>query len=246
MNGNLVTAPELDSPWHEDVGPRTCQFEHLLVGDLWKERRVANDAGVRAEDSVDIGVDLALIGAQRCGESDGGRVRSAPSEGGYLLRVGVDALEAGNDHDLPIIKAFLDPEGPDVNDLCRPVVCGRQDACLRSSEAHRGDAEIPKRHGTQGHRDSLAGRQQHVQLPRVVVVADAACQIDKAVRRIAHRGDNNQNCVSCGVRLGNPSGDMADSPGIRNRGPAVLLNNQSHAGKCTGDPEMARLPSTAA
>ena len=60
--------------------------------------RLGHDARIGRVDAVDVGVDLALVGLERGGERDAGRVGAAAAERRDVA-VGVDALEAGDDDD---------------------------------------------------------------------------------------------------------------------------------------------------
>ena len=67
-------------------------------------------------DALDVGVDLADLGAERGGERDGGQIGAAAAEGGDVL-VGRDALEPGDEHDPALVERLVDPARADVDDL---------------------------------------------------------------------------------------------------------------------------------
>ena len=127
--------------------------------------RVGDDARVGAEHAVDVGVDLA-VAAQRGGQRDRGGVGAAAAQGGHVVGGG-DALEAGHEHDLAAGQRLLDPARPDLDDLGLGVDGVGDDPGLRAGQRHGAVAEILDRHRTQGGRDALAGREQHVHLARV-------------------------------------------------------------------------------
>jgi hypothetical protein len=79
--------------------------------------RIGHDPRVGAEDAVDVGVDLTPVGAQRRGQCDGRRVGCAATEGGDVLGVLADALEAGDDRDPALVQSLADPARRDVDDL---------------------------------------------------------------------------------------------------------------------------------
>ena len=97
MHRDAVAAGVLDAPQHEHLGAGRGQLEHLLVGDGVEPPGVRDDPRVGGEDAVDVGVDLADVGAQRGGQRDGGGVGAAAAERGDVLGVLADALEAGDD-----------------------------------------------------------------------------------------------------------------------------------------------------
>ena len=66
---NFVEQAELDGAWvHHARALRGC-FEHFFGGDVKQPARVGLDARVGAEDALDIGVDLDLLGAEGCSEA---------------------------------------------------------------------------------------------------------------------------------------------------------------------------------
>ena len=96
--------------------PRGGQLEHLLVGDAVDLAGSRDDSRVGGEDPVDVGVDLADLGVERGGERDGGRVGAAAAQGGDLLGVLADALEPGDDDDVPLVEGVGDAARGDVDD----------------------------------------------------------------------------------------------------------------------------------
>ena len=64
----------------QDARAGRRHLEHLLERDDRQLARLGHDPRVGGEDAVDVGVDLADVGADRRGERDGGRVRAAAAE----------------------------------------------------------------------------------------------------------------------------------------------------------------------
>ena len=108
VDRDVVAAGVLDAPQVQDLGAAGGELEHLLVGDGVELAGRRDDARVGGEDAVDVGVDLADVGLERRGERDRGRVGAAATEGGDLLGVLGDALEAGDDHDVAVGDGRLD------------------------------------------------------------------------------------------------------------------------------------------
>ena len=126
----VVPAADLDRPGHQDAGSRRGQFQHLVEGNLVEFFRTRHDPRVAREDPVDVGVDLADIGPQDCGQGDGGGIGAAPPDGRDFLRSRVDSLKTGHDHNLARIQTLLDPIAPDLLDPGRPVGAVGEDAGL--------------------------------------------------------------------------------------------------------------------
>ena len=104
MHRDAVAAGVFDATQHQYLGAASGQLEHLLEGDRVQLLRVGHDARVGGEDAVHVGVDLADIGVQRRGQRDGGGVRAAAAQRGDVAAVLADALEAGDQHDHPLVQ----------------------------------------------------------------------------------------------------------------------------------------------
>ena len=102
MDRDAVAAAVLHAPQVQDLRAARGELEHLLVGDLVELAGAGHDPRVGGEDAVDVGVDLADVGLERRGQRHGGGVGAAAAEGGDLLGVGGDALEAGDDDDVAL------------------------------------------------------------------------------------------------------------------------------------------------
>jgi len=76
VDDHAVVAGELDGAHLQDAGAARGHLEHLLVGDAVELARVRDDARVGGVDAVDVGVDLAYVGADAGRHRDGGRVPS--------------------------------------------------------------------------------------------------------------------------------------------------------------------------
>ena len=133
-------------------------FGHLLRL-LVRERRDAraprHDARVGGVDAVHVGADLAVLGVERGGHRDRGRVAAAAAERRDLLLVR-DALVAGDDDDLAARELVLDAERPHLDDARVDVAVVGDDAGLAAGEADRVAAELADGHREQRHRDALA------------------------------------------------------------------------------------------
>ena len=142
VDRHVVAAGVLDAPQVQDLRARGRHLEHLLGGDPVELAGGRDDPRVGGEDAVDVGVDLADVGAERRGERDGRGVGGAAAERGDVLGVLRDALEAGDDRDRAVLDGRLDPARRDVDDL-RLAVRGVGDhAGLRAGERLRLVAEL--------------------------------------------------------------------------------------------------------
>jgi hypothetical protein len=87
------------------------KLEHLLVGDLVEPLRPRHDAGVGGVDAVDVGIDVAAVGADRGGNRNGRSIRSAAAERSDAAGLFVHSLEAGDDRHLLAFFETLDQFG---------------------------------------------------------------------------------------------------------------------------------------
>src|SRR6185369_14890547 len=85
-------------------------------GDDGKLARARDDPRVGGEDARHVRVDLAGC-AERGGEGDGRGVGSAAAERRDLHRVAREALETGDEHDLPLLERSADAVAADLADL---------------------------------------------------------------------------------------------------------------------------------
>jgi hypothetical protein len=115
VDRHAVVAGVLDRAQLQDARARGGHLEHLLEGDDRQLARVGDDPRVGGEHAVDVGVDLADLGADGGGEGDRGRVRAAAAERRDVAR-GRHALEAGDQHDRALAERLADAIGADVED----------------------------------------------------------------------------------------------------------------------------------
>ena len=118
MDRHVVAAGVLDAAQVEDLRAGGRHLQHLLGGDVVELAGGRHEPRVGGEDAVDVGVDLADLGAERGGERHRGGVGAAAAERGDLLGVLADALEAGHDRDRAVVDRLgsIRP-GRDVDDL---------------------------------------------------------------------------------------------------------------------------------
>ena len=81
---DIIDPAQLDGARLHDLGALVSQLQHLLVPDPGDELRVRDDPRIGAEDALDVGVDLAGVGAQPRRQCHRGGVRAAATEGGEL------------------------------------------------------------------------------------------------------------------------------------------------------------------
>ena len=229
VHRNVVAACVFHAAQHQHLGAAGRHLEHLFEGDRVELAGVVHDPGIRAENAVHIGVDLADVGVQRRGQGDRGGVRAAAAQRGDVPGVLADALESGDQHDAPFVERGLQPSRRDFDDLRVAVGAGGDDTGLRTGERPGLRAERFDGHGHQRIGDALAGGQQHVEFPGRRDRAHLLSQVHQVVGGVAHRRDHHDDVVALLLGLDDALGDAADPVGVGHRGSAVLLHDERHA-----------------
>jgi hypothetical protein len=181
-----VVSRVLDRPRHQHLRARRRELEHLLVRHRIELACSRRDPRVGREDAVDVGVDLADVGAERRRERNRRRVGAAAAEG-RRIGVGRDALEAGDDHDLAVRERGAHALRPDLDDSRLPVRGVGEDPGLGSRQRDGVAAEVEDRHREQRDRDLLSRRQEHVALARMRQRRDLVREVEQLVGRVTHR-----------------------------------------------------------
>ena len=221
METHIVTARDLDRAGGHHRRAGSGHLEHLLERDRLELSRVRDEAGVGGEDAEYVRVDLAVLGAERRGERDGGRVRAAASERRHVL-VGRHSLEPGDEDDSILVERLVDAVRANVDDLRLAVRRVGHDPRLRAGERDRLVAEVVDGHRAQRVGDALADGDQHVELARVRVRAHLGCEVEQFVGRVAHRREHADDAVTGLARADQAPRDLLDLLGVRDRGSAEL------------------------
>ncbi len=228
VDGNVVATGVLDAAQHQHLGTARGELEHLLERDRVHPVGVGHDARVGGEDAVDVGVDLAHVGVQCRGQRDGGGVRAAAAQRGDVLAVLADALEAGDQDDQALVEGVPQPARCDVDDLGVAVGAGGDHAGLRPGERAGLRAEGGNGHRDQRVGDPLARGQQHVHLPRRRRRAHLLGEVEQVIGGVAHRRDDYDDVIALLLCFDDSLSDPADPLGVRHRGSAVFLHDESH------------------
>ena len=134
----------------------------------------------------------------------------------------------GDDRDLAFGQRLADAVAAHLDDLGLAVLGVGEDPGLAAGEAHRGLAEVLDRHREQRHRDALTGGEQHVHLAATGVARDVARQPHEIVGRLAHGRDHGDDVVARTARSDDVIGHGPDAIRVGDRGPAELLNQETH------------------
>ena len=226
--GHVLAARVLDGAQVQHLGPARGHLEHLLVGDGLEQSRVADDARVGRVDAVDVGVDLADVGLHGGGHRHGRGVRATAAEGGDLLGVHADALEPRDEGDMVLGEGGVDAPGRDVDDPRVAVLARGHHPGLRPGERACAPALGVDRHGEQGVGDPLAGRQEHVELPRRRARVDLHREVGQLVGGVAHGGGDDHDVVAVLAGAHDPLGHPADALRVLDGRAAVLLDDECH------------------
>ena len=227
---HLVFACEFHRADLQHPGAGARHLEHFLEADGVQAPRFGDYARIRGVDTVDIGVDLALVGAQ------GGRERhrrgvgaAAAQRGDVALRV--HALETGDHRDAAVLEVLPQAHFVDRDDARAVISRIGQHSYLPAGIAARLDAQREQRHREQAHRHLLAGGRDDIEFTRVWVLLYAGRERQQPVRLAGHgRGHDHDAMPGC-LPLGDAPRDIADALDGAYRSAAEFLDDQSHAGR---------------
>src|SRR5690606_21681007 len=99
MQWHAETAGVFHATQVQDLRAAGGHFQHFFAGDRFDLLGRGNHARVGGVNAVHVGVDFADIGAQCCGQCDGGGVRAATAHGGDVFGFLAHALETSDDGD---------------------------------------------------------------------------------------------------------------------------------------------------
>ena len=129
---------------------------------------------------------------------------------------------------LPSATEFSTRPGVMLDDARLAVDRRGEHAGLRAGERLGLVALRVDRHRQQGHRDPLAGGEQHVELAPARHRDDLLGQVDQLVGGVAHRGDDHDHVVAVALGGDDALGDPLDPLGVGDRRAAVLLHDETH------------------
>ena len=219
-----------------DEGPRLRIPRIEPQVELGQVPGVRDHARIGAVDAVDVAVDLAALGAERGRERDRRRVRAAAPERRDFAR-DAHALVPRDDHDAPALELRLDAVRTNFDDARVEVAIVRDDARLRTGEAHRVPAARADRDGQERHADALAGADEHVELPLRDLRALAAVprrglarELEQAVGGLAHRAHDDDHPMPAPSSRHHDVRDLPQLAEIGERRASELLHDDAHRG----------------
>ena len=167
--------------------------------------------------------------SKRRSQGDRRGVGAAAAEGGDLLGVLGDALEAGDDDDVALVERLPDAARRDVDDAGLAVGRVGDDAGLRAGERPRLEPQVGDGHGEDRHRDALTCGQQHVELTSGGYGGDLLGQVEQLVGRVTHGRDHDDDLVALTTGGDDALGDPLDPLGVGDGRTAVLLDDEPHS-----------------
>src|SRR5262249_10267927 len=139
----------------------------------------------------------------------------------------VDALEPGDDDDVPLFQGPVHARRRNALDSRLGVGAVGDDADLGARKTEGALAERVDRHRQQRNGNLLAGRQQHVHLTRRRVLTDLVSQLDQFIGGIAAGADDDYHLVAVLVSTDGTACRRPDPLRPRHTGSAELLYDQS-------------------
>ena len=208
-------------------GALARHLQHFLERDAADLLRARHNPGIAGIDAVHIGIDVAAVRLQGCGQSHGRRVRAAAAERGHPP-VGRKPLKARHHGDLSgrgrrtQCVAF---DMPDTRPAMRAVGSDGQLPTLEGPRRHAHFLQ-GKRHQPAGY--LLAGRDHRIVLRRVVERRDGCDPTDEIVGDAGHRRNHHRHLVP-GRGFGSHTlCGIANSFPVRDRGAAEFQYETRH------------------
>ena len=232
-NRHVVHHAEFHRAHLQDLGAQRGQFQHVLEGDLVEPPRLRNHPRVGRIDAVDVGIDVAAVGADRGRNRHRRGVRAAAPERGDSVGLRVDALEAGDDGDFLAIRESVDDLGAvDLENPRRGVRVGGLDRDLPALPGAGLDAHALQRDREQTGRDLFAGCHHGVIFARVMHRRGVAAPVHQFVGLAGHRRHDDGDIMS-GIDFAlDVTRDVADSVDIGDGRAAEFHHEAAHDDAC--------------
>jgi hypothetical protein len=189
---------------------------------------------VGGEDAVDVGVDLADVGAERARHRDGRGVRASSAERRDVA-VHVGALEACEHRHRALVEPLADPARVQALDPGAVVRAIGEHAHLGSGERVGRVPETLDRHREQPDRLLLARGQQHVELAgRRTSTSDLLGELQEPTGLASHRGDDDGHGMAGPGGRDDPLGHGGDALRAPHAGAAEFLDDQAQGASSSG------------
>ena len=223
----MVEAAQLDCPRVHYPRTEVGQLQHLIIAYLVEFPRIRDYPGVRREDPVHVGVDLAAVGAEYDRHCHRRYIAAASTQRSDVKLLG-DALKAGDDNYLTVVQLPMDPAGIDRHYARLPERARGLDAGLRSGQRDCRLALRPQRHRHQRARHHLTRREEQVHLSIVRVVGHLMRQIDQVIGRLTHSRNYRDYLGALAMIANDAVRHRHYSLGRRYRRAAIFLDYQRH------------------
>ena len=125
-----MTSRKLNSSDIYDFRPGCRQLQHFFIRDSVQLLCFRNNPRVSAEDTINIGVDLADVRVQRCSECHGRRVRPTTPQSRNVPGIVIEPLEACNNGNCAVIQSLPNAGGRHINNASTTVLGVRHHSCL--------------------------------------------------------------------------------------------------------------------
>ena len=125
-----MTSRKLNSSNVDDFRPGCRQLQHFFIRDSVQLLCFRNNPRVSAEDTINIGVDLADVSVQCCCERHRRGVRPTSPQSRNVSGVVIEPLEARDNGNCAVIESLPNAGGRHINDASPTVLGVRHHAGL--------------------------------------------------------------------------------------------------------------------
>jgi len=226
-----VVTGDLHSPGVQHRGAQAGQFQHLVAADGRHQLGVGHFAGIGAQHTGHIGVDLTGVGTKGSRQGHGGGVGSAAPQGGDLVdavTAGGGALEPRHNHDLSLLQPAADAIGADAEDAGSAVGGFGGDSHLGAGHRDGSHALGLQCHRQEGDRNLFSARQQHVHLPLGRTGVQASGEAGQFIGGVAHGGDHHHHVIAVLPAAADAISNGLDAFHAADGGAAELLHQEGH------------------
>ena len=197
---DLVHHRHFDRAHLQDLGAERGHFEHFLERHLVEPPRLRHDARVGRVDAVDVGVDVAAVGADRRGERHRRRVRAAAPERRHPVRSACRPWKPATTAISPRLKPSMSRAPSIVGDARRAVRVVGQERDLPALPRARREPHVLEHEREQAGGDEFARGDDRVVFGVVGVRARLLAPGDELVGLAGHGRDDDRDLVA-GVDL---------------------------------------------
>ena len=204
---------------------KSCQIQHLIIGDLLKLSRLWNLTRVCSVYTIHIRIDLAGICMECCCQSYCCCIGTASSQSSIII-IFIDSLKTGDNYNFPVFQLSFNTFCINSFQSCIPMGTGSMHGNLKSIQGYSGNSQFVQCHSHQCHRHLLSDGKKHIHLSFRRFLIYILCHSDQFICIFSHCRQNYHHIVSLPVLFNTAGSHIENTFFICNRSSAKFLDNQ--------------------